>query len=415
MTGSMNTQDLRVKAERLHTSIETMARIGATENGGVTRLALSEEDRQARDLLWQWMIEAGMTVKVDDFGNMTGRREGTEELPPIMSGSHLDSVRRGGKWDGALGVLGPLEVVRLLNEHDIQTSHPIEIVNFTSEEGSRFEPAMIASGAVAGVFSPEFVHSRKGPDGISFGDALKAIGYAGEPENRPVNGAAFIELHNEQNPILDDANLPVGVVEGIRGITWWEVTVTGEANNGPTPMSHRRDALAAAAEIVTGVRQIALETGDGATGLVGRIRNEPDLVNVVPARVVFSVDFRHQDLYVIEQMIDRMRGLISEVEQSHGVEINAERLWLSEPTPFDSGIVDTVDQACQSAGIPSMRLWSGPGHDAKYMASVCPTGMIFVRSDRGKSHAEDEYSAPADVEASVNALLHSLLSLARPV
>ncbi|TVR76254.1 MAG: hydantoinase/carbamoylase family amidase, partial [Sphaerobacteraceae bacterium] len=221
----MNFHDLRVNADRLHASIEEMAQIGATNNGGVTRLALSEEDRRARDLLKQWMIDTGMSVKIDDFGNMTGRREGTSSLAPAMTGSHLDSVRRGGKWDGALGVLGPLEIVRLLNEHDIQTARPIEIVNFTSEEGSRFEPAMIASGAVAGVFSREFVHSRLDQNGVSFRDALQQIGYAGTAENRPLHAAAFIELHNEQNPLLDDADLPVGIVEGIRGITWWSVTV----------------------------------------------------------------------------------------------------------------------------------------------------------------------------------------------
>jgi beta-ureidopropionase / N-carbamoyl-L-amino-acid hydrolase len=407
----MHIQNLRVNADRLHASIEEMAKIGATDNGGVTRLAFSDEDRRARDLLWTWMSEAELDITVDDFGNMIGRREGRSELAPVMTGSHLDSVRRGGKWDGALGVLGPLEIVRFLNEHDIQTNRPIEIINFTGEEGSRFEPAMISSGAVAEVFSKEFVYSRTDRNGVTFEDAMHQSGYAGLVEHRPVHGACFVELHNEQNPLLDDADLPVGIVEGIRGITWWDVAVTGESDNAPTPMSHRRDALAAAAEIITGVRDIALRTGDGATSLVGRLRNEPDLVNVIPSNVVFSVDFRHHQLSVIDQMIREMHELLDMVIQRHGVGIEARRLWLSEPTPFDASVVETVEAASQAAGIPAMRLWSGPGHDAKYMQSVCPSAMIFVRSHRGKSHSEDEYSAPLDVEASVNALLHSVLAL----
>lgn len=404
--------NIRINAKRLLESLDQMAAVGATPNGGVTRLALSDEDRQARDLLRRWMEEAGLTVRVDDVGNMTGRRAGRQDGPALLLGSHLDSVRRGGRLDGPLGVLGGLEVVRTLNDLGLETERPIEVVNFTDEEGARFEPAMLCSGAVAGHFDQEYVYSRTDQEGIRFGDELRRIGYQGRVEDRPGPAYAFLELHVEQNPELEEAGVPVGVVEGINTITWMTVTVEGESNNGPTPMAHRRDALQAAARMISALDEIVRDFGLGAVGGVGRIRVEPNVINQVPARVIFSVDIRHPELAVVDTLVEGFSARAREVAAERRVGVEIDRFWTSEPTPFDPLVVNAVEAACQEIGVPHQRIWSGSGHDAKYMAALCPTGMIFTRSKDGLSHREDEYSSPEDIEASVNVLLLAAARLA---
>ncbi|MGH2534384.1 MAG: Zn-dependent hydrolase [Thermomicrobiales bacterium] len=404
---------LRINGERLHQSVRDLARIGATAGGGVTRLALSDEDKAGRDLLRRWFEEAGLAVRVDDVGNMTGHRPGAEPGPPVLIGSHIDTVVRGGKFDGALGVLGALEVVRTLNDHGISTAYPVAIVNWTNEEGVRFEPAMTCSGVAAGRFTRDETYQRTDRQGLHFGDELRRIGYQGDEAHRPLPAAAYLELHVEQGPVLEAEGLPVGVVEGIVGITWIEVTLEGQADHaGPSPMPLRRDALVAAARVIAGVEFLARDLDEEAVATVGRLSVEPNVINTIPGRVVFSVDFRHPDSAKLEGQVDRLRRLVEEVEAETGVRGSIRRFWTSEPTPFAPEVVGAVAEACVALGLPQRRLWSGAGHDAKYVADACPAGMIFVRGRGGLSHCEAEHSDDADVEAGVNVLLHATLALA---
>jgi N-carbamoyl-L-amino-acid hydrolase len=271
---------------------------------------------------------------------------------------------------------------------------------------------MLASGAVAGRWDRDFAYGRTDRDGLSFGEELRRIGYQGREEDRPGPAYAYLELHVEQNPVLEMNDLPVGVVEGINTITWMNVTVEGESNNGPPPMEQRRDALQAAALMISALDRIVREHGDEAVGGVGRIQVEPNVINQVPARAVFSVDIRHPQLAVVDALAKRFTALADEIAAERGVAVSVERFWTSEPTHFNALVVDAVEAACQELDVPHMRLWSGSGHDAKYMADVCPTGMIFTRSRGGLSHREDEYSTPEDIEASVNVLLRAAVHLA---
>jgi N-carbamoyl-L-amino-acid hydrolase len=345
---------------------------------------------------------------------MTGSRPGVEAQtgPAVLIASHLDSVRQGGRFDGAYGVLAGLEVVRTLNDHGVTTRLPLEIVNWTNEEGVRFEPAMLASGAVAGRFDRDYVYGRTDRDQLRFADELRRIGYLGEEAHRPGPAAAYLELHIEQGPVLEDAGAPVGVVEGIVGITWLEVTLVGRADHaGPSPMPLRADALAAAARLITGVQQLALET-EGAVGTVGRLALEPNSINTIPGRVVMSVDFRHSAPSVLDALVAGLERLATEVSTQSGVTISIDRFWTCEPTPFAADVVAVVQAACDELQLPSMRLWSGAGHDAKYAQEIWPAAMIFVRSAGGLSHSERELSTTDDLAAGANVLLRAALRLA---
>ena len=403
---------MRVNAQRLHESLRDLAQIGATPGGGVTRLALSNEDQSARNLLRRWMEESALQVRHDDFGNMSGRRAGSHAGGAVVMASHIDSVRQGGRYDGAYGVLAALEVMRTLNDHGVTTTKPLEIVNWTNEEGVRFEPAMLASGAVAGRFTPDYVYGRSDRDGARFGDELERIGYKGERQNRPGPIDAYLELHIEQGPVLEDADIPVGVVEGIVGITWSEVVVEGHADHaGPSPMPLRRDALVAASRVVAGVNEIA-RTVNGAVGTVGRLAVEPNVINTIPGKVTMSVDFRHPELATLETLLDSLELLARDVARETNTSVSVSRFWTSEPTLFTADIVEAVQGAADELGVPVQRLWSGAGHDAKYVQEMAPSAMIFVRSVNGLSHCEQEHSHPEDLEAGANVLLRAALRLA---
>jgi N-carbamoyl-L-amino-acid hydrolase len=403
---------MRVNAQRLHESLRDLAQIGATPGGGVTRLALSNEDQSARNLLRRWMEESALQVRHDDFGNMSGRRAGSRAGGAVVMASHIDSVRQGGRYDGAYGVLAALEVMRTLNDHGVTTTKPLEIVNWTNEEGVRFEPAMLASGAVTGQFTPDYVYGRSDRDGARFGDELERIGYKGERQNRPGPIDAYLELHIEQGPVLEDADIPVGVVEGIVGITWSEVVVEGHADHaGPSPMPLRRDALVAASRVVAGVNEIA-RTVNGAVGTVGRLSVEPNVINTIPGKVTMSVDFRHPELATLETLLDSLELLARDVARETSTSVSVSRFWTSEPTPFTADIVEAVQGAADELGVPVQRLWSGAGHDAKYVQEIAPSAMIFVRSVNGLSHCEQEHSHPEDLEAGANVLLRAALRLA---
>lgn len=354
-----------------------------------------------------------MSVRTDDFGNMIARREGREVLPPVMMGSHLDTVVAGGKYDGALGVVGALEVVRTLNDEDMTTRHPLEIINWTNEEGTRFQPALLGSGAALGVFDADEVYGKVDQDGVRFIDALREIGYEGSATNRPVEGRAYFELHIEQGPRLEQAGLQVGVVDGIIGDTWLRVDIRGQADHaGPTPMAGRRDALVAASDLVLAVNRIATEAGDDAVGTVGRMHVSPNVINTIPDHVQMSVDLRHPTLAGLDALVEQFKDAVRGVGETRGMDIDVDRYWTIEPVQFDTDLVEAVAAACRKLDLPDHHLWSGAGHDAKYAANHWPTTMIFARSEGGISHSEAEYSRPEDLAAATNVLLESVLQVA---
>ncbi|MFQ5894200.1 MAG: Zn-dependent hydrolase [Nitrospinota bacterium] len=391
-----------------------MARVGATPGGGVERLALSEADRQGRDLLRRWMEEAGLQVSVDEMGNMFGRRRGREDsLPPILAGSHLDTVPRGGKFDGALGVLAALEAIRTLDDRGVETRRPIGVVNFTNEEGARFQPAMIGSGVLAGAFSLPYAHSRADGEGKTLGEELERVGYKGEVScaARPIGG--YLELHVEQGPVLSSGGVSIGVVEGIYGITWMRVVLEGEADHaGPTPMEMRKDALVAAAKVVLSAQSLPRRFGGEMVATVGSLAVEPGAINVIPGAVRLTVDLRCPDAMRLEQAQEILINDIHNAARCEGCRVHVEHLWTSPPTSFDPGVVTAVEAACRELGYSFRQMGSVAGHDAKYMADLGPAGMIFVPSQGGKSHCEGEATEWEDVERGGNVLLEALWRLA---
>jgi N-carbamoyl-L-amino-acid hydrolase len=404
---------IQIDGNRLNATLQELAQIGATPGGGVTRLTLSDEDKAARELLAKWMSEAGLDVRVDDLGNMSGIRPGAEDAPPVYMGSHIDTVVRGGRYDGALGVMGALELIRTLNDHGVRTRLPVGIVNWTNEEGVRFEPATLASGVIAGAFTRDYAYGITDRNGLTFGEELARIGYQGREAQRPLPASAYLELHIEQGPVLEAAGKPVGVVGGIVGIIWNEVVVTGQSDHaGPSPMPLRKDALMAASIMIASIEKLALDRDDVAVATVGRIKVEPDTINTIPGKAVFSVDFRHPDGETIDYLSRELGRLGETVARNRGVEITVERIWTSDPTPFDPAVVDAIRDGCRRLGLPFEELWSGAGHDAKHLADLVPSGMIFVRSQGGVSHAEIEHSTPEDITAGGNVLLQAALSLA---
>ena len=402
-----------IDANRLWSSLMTMAEIGGTPGGGVRRLALSDEDRAARDRLAEWLAAAGLAVRVDDLGNMYGRRAGTDAgAAPVVFGSHLDTVPTGGRFDGVLGVLGALEVIRALGDAGLRTRAPLEVVNWTNEEGARFAPAMLASGVVCGRFTREEAYAARDPDGRTFGDELTRIGYRGEAANRLRDCAAYLELHVEQGPVLERAGSQIGVVEGIEGISWNRIEVTGRAAHaGPTPMPDRRDALVAASRLVLLLRDGA-ERLRGVRTTVGRLDVTPNTINVVPGRVEMTLDVRSprdEGLETALAAADRACGRVAELDR---VEVRREEFWRSPVTPFAPKVIAAASGAAKGRGFSATRLWAGAGHDAKYMADRYPTGMIFVPSKDGLSHNEAEWTPPEDCARGAVVLLDAVLALA---
>ncbi|HCK00617.1 MAG TPA: Zn-dependent hydrolase [Serratia grimesii] len=401
----------RVNGERLWQSLRDMAQFGAIPKDGVTRLALSEEDRLARDQLRDWALEAGCSVRVDRMGNMFLRREGSRpELAPVITGSHVDSQPKGGRFDGIYGVLAGLEVIRTLNDHQIITERAIEVVNWTNEEGARFAPAMISSGVFAGVFDLAYGLSRSDDQGVSIGEALQQIGYAGEHPvgNMPIHTA--FELHIEQGPILEAENIEIGVVTTAQGQRWYELEITGfSAHAGTTPMDRRRDALLGFAAMVIAVNNIGKDFMPDARATVGMAQITPNSRNVVPGKVFFSVEFRHPQEAVLEQMELRLLAAVAKIG-SDGLSAHAERIFQYQPIRFDQGCIDSVRQAAQTLGYSHRDMVSGAGHDACYLSRVAPTAMIFIPCVEGISHNELENISSEWSTAGANVLLNALLA-----
>lgn len=408
-------RNLRVDGDRLWDSLMEMAKIGATPKGGVARLALTDLDRQGRDLFAKWAKAAGCTVAIDRVGNMFARREGRDpKLPAVMTGSHLDTQPTGGKFDGVYGVLAGLEVLRTLADAKIETDRAVEVAVWTNEEGSRFSPAMMGSGVYAGVFALDEVDGKKDVDGVSFAEAIAKIGYRG-PEKvggRPT--AAYFEAHIEQGPILEAEGKTIGIVTGAQGQRWYEVTVTGqEAHAGPTPMARRKDALVGAARMIDLVNRIGHEFQPGACATVGFIQSAPNSRNTIPGRVFFTIDFRHPDDARLSAMDRAMKDGFAKIAADAGLELAITDFWYFPPTPFDPRLVDAVRQGAKLHGHSAMEIVSGAGHDAVYMARVAPTAMIFVPCADGISHNEIEDAKPADLSAGCDVLLHAILEAAK--
>ena len=394
-----------------------LAQIGATPKGGVCRLALSHEDRQARDRVAQWFREAGLTLRVDEVGNLFARRPGSDPAAAaVATGSHIDTQPSGGKFDGNFGVLAGLEVMRRLNDLDMQTRAPLEVVVWTNEEGTRFTPVMMGSGAFAGVYTSEFVHAQHDAAGITVGAALAGIGYLGTQRCGEVPGgmfAAYFEAHIEQGPVLEAAGLTIGVVSGALGQQWYDVTVTGQdAHAGPTPMALRRDALLTSAHMVDAVNRIALSEAPAGRGTVGALQVVPNSRNVIPGRVQFSVDFRHPAQAGLDRMDAAMRTQFAQLAQAGKVGVEIMQVVKFPPCVFDADCVSSVRSAAQALGLPHMDLVSGAGHDAVHVASVAPAGMIFIPCKDGISHNEIEDALPEHIEAGANVLLLAMLERA---
>ena len=407
----------QIDANRLWKSLMDLAQIGATPKGGVCRLALSHEDRQARDRVAQWFREAGLTLRVDEVGNLFARRAGSDPAAAaVATGSHIDTQPSGGKFDGNFGVLAGLEVMRRLNDLDMQTRAPLEVVVWTNEEGTRFTPVMMGSGAFAGVYTSEFVHAQHDAAGITVGAALAGIGYLGTQRCGEVPGgmfAAYFEAHIEQGPVLEAAGLTIGVVSGALGQQWYDVTVTGQdAHAGPTPMALRRDALLASARMVDAVNRIALSEAPAGRGTVGALQVVPNSRNVIPGRVQFSVDFRHPAQAGLDRMDAAMRTQFAQLAQAGKVGVEIMQVVKFPPCVFDADCVSSVRAAAQALGLPHMDLVSGAGHDAVHVASVAPAGMIFIPCKDGISHNEIEDALPEHIEAGANVLLLAMLERA---
>lgn len=398
--------DFEIDGDRLHERFEAFSEIGATEAGGVDRPALTDENKRARDTLVRWFEDAGLDVTVDELGNIFGRRAGElGDAAPVLVGSHVDSVSRGGRFDGAIGVLGGLEIVESLNDAGITTRRPLEVVSWTNEEGVRFQPDLLGSGVFSGQFGRDFAYEREDDDGNTVEAELERIGYRGGQPCEPRELHCYLELHVEQGPYLDDNDRSVAAVDGVFGFSWLDVRLEGLANHaGPTPMASRRDALVGAADVIAAVRRLTATGGPDLVGTVGSLSVDPDAVNVIPERVEFTVDLRSAEDAVVESAVADVRNEIQWAAQREGLDHDVEELMRVDSATFDEGCVATVVEAMAEAGYEETHLTSGAGHDASYLTDVCPAAMVFVPSVDGVSHRESEFTEWADVLAGVEVL-----------
>jgi beta-ureidopropionase / N-carbamoyl-L-amino-acid hydrolase len=412
---NLQIQNLQIDARRLWDSLMETARIGATPKGGICRLTLTDLDRQVRDWFKSQCETLGCSVGVDEVGNMFARRPGKNPaLAPIAMGSHLDTQPTGGKFDGALGVLAALEAMRTLHDLGYETNAPIEIVNWTNEEGSRFAPAMLASGVFAGVFTAAYAHARTDRDGKSFGEELRRIGYKGGETAGSRKFSAMFELHIEQGPILENEGCAIGVVQGVQGMRWYEVTVKGQdAHTGSTPMALRKNALLGAARMIDRIDAIAREHSPHAVGTVGLIESRPNSRNVIPGEVFFTVDFRHPHDAVLDLMEAKFRAALAGILGPLDLTCEETRIWAAPPVKFAPELVDCVRIGADKAGFKSRDIISGAGHDAAYVARVAPTTMIFVPCAGGISHNEAESTSFDECAAGAQVLLNAVLEFDR--
>ena len=404
-------EELRVDAVRILRNLNELGKIGRREGfKGVTRLALSEEDREARDLLVSWMEEEGLNVRVDPIGNIFGVRRGSNpNFKPVIMGSHIDTVIDAGIYDGAYGVLSALEVLRRINEEGIETQHPVGVAAFTNEEGVRFQPDMMGSLVKSGGYPLEKAYARKDDDGVTVKEALRGIGYLGKEDVKP---EAYFELHVEQGPVLHNRGFEIGIVEGVQGIAWWRMVFRGEANHaGTTPLDMRKDAMAGAAELYTDLLEYVAKKGN-ALCTVGKLRLEPGAINVVPSLTDFTVDYRSYDDFTFKEGKAEVERKAEEVAKCRGLTLEKEMTADAPPVHFRSEMVGLVEASARKRAYSTFRLPSGAGHDAQFMHITCPTAMIFVPSINGVSHSPGERSDAADLERGANVLFDCTLAKA---
>ncbi|KAF0674998.1 Zn-dependent hydrolase [Profundibacterium mesophilum] len=412
--GQAPSANLRIDSDRLWDSLMEMAKIGPGVAGGNNRQALTDEDAEGRALFARWCEEAGAEMGVDEMGNMFARREGEDARAlPVYVGSHLDTQPTGGKYDGVLGVLGGLEILRSLNDLEIRTRHPIVVVNFTNEEGTRFPPAMLSSGVFAGTIERDWAYERRDAAGKSFGEELERIGYKGEETVGARKMHAFFELHIEQGPILEDEGAPIGVVTHGQGLSWTQVTVRGtEAHTGSTPMPMRRNAGLGMARILDLVDEIAWGHQPNAVGAAGHIEVRPNSRNVIPGEAVFTVDFRSPDVDILRDMERQLREGAARICERMGLEVTLEHVGGFDPVTFDPACVAAIRSAAERLGHAQRDLVSGAGHDACWISKVAPTAMIMCPCKGGLSHNEAEEITPEWAGAGVEVLFHAVLETA---
>jgi N-carbamoyl-L-amino-acid hydrolase len=406
--------NLRINGERLWDSLMEMARIGPGVRGGNNRQTLTDEDAEGRRLFHGWCEAAGLSVHVDQMGTMFARRSGADDsLPPVLVGSHLDTQPTGGKFDGVLGVLGGLEVIRTLNDLGIRTKHPIEVVNWTNEEGTRFAPAMLASGVYAGVLDQQWAYDRTDAKGAKFGAELERIGFKGSAPVGDRKLHAFFELHIEQGPILEDEGIDIGVVTHGQGLKWLQVTLTGkESHTGSTPMPKRRNAGLGMARITELVHEVAMDYQPEAVGAVGHMEVYPNSRNIIAGRTVFTVDIRSPDKATLDEMDERVRAGVATICEALAISFEIEQVGHFDPVAFDETCVKAVREAAQRLGYTHRDIVSGAGHDACWINRVAPTAMVFCPCVDGLSHNEDEDISPEWAEAGANVLFHAVVETA---
>jgi N-carbamoyl-L-amino-acid hydrolase len=414
-TTVLSSGGLLINSQRLWQSLMDLAQLGATVKGGVCRLALTDLDRQARDLFVKWCEEAGCSVTIDAIGNIFARRAGRNpERAPVMTGSHIDTQPTGGKFDGCFGVMAGLEVIRTLNDLGLETDAPIEVVVWTNEEGSRFPPCMMGSGVFAGKFDLAQTLAKQDEQGLVVGEELQRIGYAGRRDVLGHAVGAYFEAHIEQGPILEDQQKTIGVVMGCLGQKWFDLTLTGvEAHAGPTPMSLRKDALVGAAQVVSAVNRIALQSQPHACGTVGCLNIHPGSRNVIPGEVKMTIDFRHLQADKLQAMVDELQQVIESTCAQHGLGYELTPTADFAPLDFASQCVDAVRQGAEKLGLSHMDIVSGAGHDAIFIAELGPAGMIFVPCEDGISHNEIENATPEDLAAGCAVLMRAMVSAAQ--
>ncbi|HAD27679.1 MAG TPA: Zn-dependent hydrolase [Rhodobacteraceae bacterium] len=407
-------ENLRINSERLWDSLMEMAKIGPGVAGGNNRQTLTDEDSEGRQLFLDWCNAAGCTMGLDQMGNMFAQREGTDsDALPVYVGSHLDTQPTGGKYDGVLGVLSGLELLRTMNDLDIKTKHPIVVTNWTNEEGTRYAPAMLSSGVFAGIHTQDWAYDRVDAEGKAFGDELQRVGWRGDEEVGAREMHAFFELHIEQGPILEAEDKQIGVVTHGQGLSWTQVTITGkDAHTGSTPMPMRKNAGLAMARVLDKVEEIALSHAPHAVGAAGHIDIYPNSRNVIPGKVVFTVDFRSPDLAVITDMEGRLRVEAQAICDTMGMEIEFEKVGGFDPVAFDENCVQAVRRAAERLGYSHMDLISGAGHDACWINKVAPTAMIMCPCVDGLSHNEAEEISQEWAAAGTDVLLHAVLETA---
>jgi beta-ureidopropionase / N-carbamoyl-L-amino-acid hydrolase len=401
----------KCNSNRLQQLIELFSEYGKTENNGVTRLSLSTEDIAARKKFQVLCEEIEMKVNYDDMGNMYATLPGKQNLPPIVIGSHLDSVIKGGRFDGVLGVLTALEAVYTIKEANIELDYPITIVNFTNEEGARFEPSLMSSGVLSGKFDKTKMIASTDKNGISFAQSLSESGFEGPETNRLQEASAYIELHIEQGPVLEQKNLDIGVVEGVLGMVCYEISVYGESNHaGTTPIRMRKDPMFTAANMIADMQKKLQRLDSDLVYTIGRINAYPNIHTVIPSEVTFTLEARHQDSQVITEvtrMVEDLPGNLNDCS------IKSSRLWDRDTVNFDEEVINAVEYACKELGYKGNRMYSGAGHDAQFIASYIPSAMIFVPSVNGYSHREDELTSYEDCAKGANVLLNAVLNLCR--